>query len=362
MYASRAFMASESGSSFSPSFGFSMHQLIMSRSVENLLICSWNLGNSWGWLSEAKGWHMAHAMPVRESLVFIFFSVAASPWKSRSPILTCSINTSSKALSCSGVCLALCAVAGAALKTMNRASPRAAAGAASLNTVLFFMAHSSSTRIRRLLRCRLRTVGNAGAQNLVGVVSGARSDLGLGDYVLPPHHILIVHLVARRHGQLGPAHAVEVVSGIDAHHGRRERRHAFWRIGPCPGRGKHADGPHLADLIVEHLVGVAVDVRDLGVRLERFLHLPPVPHPEVPRRIVEIERVVAEHDHRLVLGPVGKGLAHPIELVPAHARPRPGHRTVQGRHVPHAFLGRHLLFRPVVRSAAHRIEPDDPDD
>src|SRR2546422_235828 len=46
MYVSSAFMASESGSIFTPSFGFSIHQLIMSRSVANLFICSWNLGNS----------------------------------------------------------------------------------------------------------------------------------------------------------------------------------------------------------------------------------------------------------------------------------------------------------------------------
>src|SRR2546425_11314247 len=46
MYVSSAFMASESESIFTPSFGFSIHQLIMSRSVANLFICSWNLGNS----------------------------------------------------------------------------------------------------------------------------------------------------------------------------------------------------------------------------------------------------------------------------------------------------------------------------
>src|SRR2546426_21734 len=43
MYVSSAFMASPSGSIFTPSLGFSMLQLIMSRSVANLLICSWNL-------------------------------------------------------------------------------------------------------------------------------------------------------------------------------------------------------------------------------------------------------------------------------------------------------------------------------
>ena len=62
---------------FTPSFGFSMHQLIMSRSVANLLICSWNFGNSCGCVSDANGWHMAQAMPVFVSCTPSFFSVAA---------------------------------------------------------------------------------------------------------------------------------------------------------------------------------------------------------------------------------------------------------------------------------------------
>ena len=52
-------------------------------------------------------WHIAHAMPVLLSSTFSFLAVASSPWKSRSPTLTCSMKTSSKALSCWGVCLSL---------------------------------------------------------------------------------------------------------------------------------------------------------------------------------------------------------------------------------------------------------------
>ena len=39
------------------------------------------------------------------------------------------------------------------------------------------------------------------------------------------------------------------------------------RVGPRPGGREHADGAHLADLVVEHLVRVAVDVGDVRERL-----------------------------------------------------------------------------------------------
>src|SRR5574337_2047820 len=124
MYASSAFIAAESSSILSPSAAFSMHQLIISRSVENLLTCSWNLGHVYGWVSDAKGWHIAHAIPVLESIAPSRFWVAPSAWNSRSPTLTCSMKTCSNAFSCSGVCFALCARAGCGTDVTTRSRVR----------------------------------------------------------------------------------------------------------------------------------------------------------------------------------------------------------------------------------------------
>ena len=53
---------------------------------------------------------------------------------------------------------------------------------------------------------------------------------------------------------------------------------------------------------------VTVNVGDFGVGLEHLVHLAPVAHPEVPRRIVLVERIVAEDDDRPVPVPIGKRL------------------------------------------------------
>src|ERR1700732_849662 len=76
MYASNAFIASDSGSIFSPWLGFSMHQLIMSRSVANLFILTWNFGNACGWVSAAKGWHIAQAHPCSGRVIAVEQQVA----------------------------------------------------------------------------------------------------------------------------------------------------------------------------------------------------------------------------------------------------------------------------------------------
>src|SRR5467141_2202470 len=307
MYVSSAFIAGESGSIFTPSFGFSMHQLIMSRSVANWPICSWNFGNSCGWLSDPNGWHIAHAMPVRESWTFSFFAVASSPWKSRSPIRTCSMNTSSNALSCWGVCLSLW----------------------------------------------------ARVEDLVDVVRAPRIGGRLREGVLPPHHVLILDPVRGVHGEPRIAHAVEEVAGVRADHALRERRDALGRVRPRPGGGEHADGAQLADLVVEHLVRVAVDVGDVRIRPQHLVDLPPVTHPEVPWRVVLVEGIVAEDHDRLALVPAGQRLVQPLELVAADAGPGPRHAAVQGGHVAHALLRAHLLRRPVVRATADSVEPDE---
>ena len=94
MYASSAFMASLLTSMTSPSLGFSMHQLTMSRRVANSLICSWNFGNSWGWMSDEMGWHIAQAIPVLDRFTPSSSCAAASPWNSLSPMITCSMKRS----------------------------------------------------------------------------------------------------------------------------------------------------------------------------------------------------------------------------------------------------------------------------
>src|SRR5918999_4676888 len=68
---------------------------------------------------------------------------------------------------------------------------------------------------------------------------------------------------------------------------------------------------------------------------------------------------MAEDDDRFGLIPVGECLLHPVELLAADTGPRAGNRAVEGSHVAHALLWRHLLRCPVVRSPADRIEPDE---
>src|SRR5438128_5239529 len=357
MYVSSAFIAGESGSIFTPSFGFSMHQLIMSRSVANWPICSWNFGNSCGWLSDPNGWHIAHAMPVRESWTFSFFAVASSPWKSRSPIRTCSMNTSSNALSCWGVCLSLWARAELTIRSELTRTP-----AAMRPIRIVFMAVSSrggGSLVRAVVGPFL--VRDAGVEVLVHVVRAPRIDGRLREGVLPPHHVLVLDLARGVHRQPRIADAVEEVAGVRADHAFGERRDALGRVGPRPGGGEHADGTQLANLVVEHLVRVAVDVGDVRVRPHHLVDLPPVTHPEVPWRVVVVEGIVAEDHDWLVLGPAGQRLVQPQELVAADAGPGPGHAAVQGGHVPHALLRAHLLRRPVVRATADGVEPDEAD-
>src|SRR3989454_3319922 len=57
----------------------------------------------------------------------------------------------------------------------------------------------------------------------------------------------------------------------------------------------------------------------------------------------------------------GQRLVEPLELIAADACPRARHRAVEGRHVAHALLGRHLLGGPVVGAAADRVESDEAD-
>src|SRR3546814_18153760 len=76
----------------------------------------------------------------------------------------------------------------------------------------------------------------------------------------------------------------------------------------------HADRAQGADLVVDHLVGVAVDVGDVGEAGEDLVHFAPVAHPEVPQWIVLVERVVTEDEDRLVVGQVGDVAAEPLAL------------------------------------------------
>ena len=144
------------------------------------------------------------------------------------------------------------------------------------------------------------------------MTSGMLLSWSSGDWTktsLRPHMMYsVVDLVVGAHVDLAPADAVEVIAGVDADHRLGELRHALRRIGPRPGGRQHADRAHGADLVVEHLMHVAVDVGDLGVGLQHLVHLAPVAHPEVPGRIVLVERIVAEDDDRLGLVPVGERL------------------------------------------------------
>src|SRR6266545_3120458 len=191
-------MASLSGSILTPSFGFSMHQLIMSRSVENLLICSWNFGNSWGCVSDVNGWHMAQAIPVLDSVTFIFFSVSPSPLNRRSPTFTCSMKTSWNALSCSGVCFSLWAraVGGASVRPVPRttkSSPATEAPSAIRTRRFTFMTIPPTGGPPAWTRLvGVEAVGDARAQNLVDVVARPRVDRRIGDDRLPPPHDVLV--------------------------------------------------------------------------------------------------------------------------------------------------------------------------
>src|SRR5205085_10848516 len=253
MYASSAFIADESGSSFSPSAGFSMHQLIMSRSVANCPTCSWNFGNSYGCVSVANGWHMAHAVPVLLSVTFSFFCAPSSPWKSRSPTRTCSMNTSSNALSCWAVCLSLWARADVTIASEPARMPTATRPI----RIILFMAVSS--RVGSLVRAVVGPflVRDAGVDDLVDVVRASGVDGRIGEDFLPPHHVLVLEPVRGGQREAPPTDTVEVVARVHADLALRERRDALGRIGPRPGGGEHSDGAHLSQLVVEHLVRVA---------------------------------------------------------------------------------------------------------
>src|SRR5512133_1707632 len=169
---------------------------------------------------------MAHAMPVRESVTFSFFWVASSPWKSRSPMRTCSMNASSNALSCSGVCFALWPCAGDVIRT-NAAS----ATPTVMNPCLIFMTVPSSLG-SSLVRTvdRPLPVRDARVHDLVHVVRASGVGRGVAEHVLPPHDVLVVHLARRVHGQLRPAHTVERVTGVRPDHAPGQRRDALRRV------------------------------------------------------------------------------------------------------------------------------------
>src|SRR5262245_9786316 len=153
-----------------------MHQLIMSRSAANALICSWNFGNSCGCTSEANGWHMAQAIPVFDSVTFIFFSEAPSPWNRLSPRITCSMNASSNACRVAASCGSLCATAEV---------PANSAATATMPT--FTAVRSFVVFIVVSLSVRPAAVGDARLQDLVPVVAGARVHVRGGEYLLAPH-------------------------------------------------------------------------------------------------------------------------------------------------------------------------------
>src|ERR1700730_6286512 len=349
MYASKAFIASDSGSIFSPWLGFSMHQLIMSRSVANLFILTWNFGNACGWVSEAKGWHIAQAHPVVESTTSICFAVASSPWNKRSPFLTCSMNTSSWACSCCGVTGSLFATAGPTRTAIAVSIPRSdARDTATRNVVLAIIA------IPPLVWSD--PVGDPRPQDLRLAQRGILRGLGV-DLLAAPHDVLGLDPIIV-HADAAPADAVVEIAGVCADHRPGQLGHSLRGIGPRPGGRQHADRAHGSDFVIEHLMDVTMDVGDLGIRLQHVIPPPPVTHPEVPRRVVLVERIMAEDDNRPGFVPVGEDLLQPVELVAAHAGPRAGDRSVEGGHVAHSLLGTHLPHRPVVRGAADRVEPD----
>src|SRR5438876_2085767 len=304
---------------------------------------------------------MAQAIPLLESVTPSFFWVASSPWNSRSPILTCSMKSSSKAFSWAGVCFSRCASAPLGPAPSITSKPTIATAKAARRVILIRVSLSVGAAPGSLVGAIVGPdlVGQSRTEDLVVVVATPRVPRRLTDHVLAPHHVLVVDSVLRRHGQARPADAVVGITGIDTCLARAERRHALRGIRPGPGGREHADGPHLADLVVEDLMHVAVDVRNVAERLEDLVHFTPVPDPEVPGRVILPEGIVAEEDDGLVLGPVGESAIQPGELVSADSRPGARDAPIQDRHVPHALLGRHLLDGPEVVGPAHGVEPDE---
>src|SRR5215813_518395 len=304
---------------------------------------------------------MAQDMPLRERVTPIFCWVASSPWKSWSPSLTCSRKSSSKALSWAGVCFSRWA--------------RAPLGAAVSSPSTATMATASTTRRVIVIRVSLSggvapgslvgaivgplLVGQARAEDLVGVIATAGVPGRVGDDVLAPHDVLVVDEGLGGHGQARPAHAVVGVAGIHARLAGGHGRDALGRIGPGPGGGEHAERAHLADLVVEDLMDVTVDVGDVAEGLEDLVDLPPVADPEVPGGEILTEGIVAEQDDGLVLGPGGQGTIQPGELVAADAGPGAGDAAIEDGHVTHALLGGHLLDGPEVGGAADGVEAEE---
>src|SRR6266508_1498170 len=200
---------------------------------------------------------MAQSFPVLDSVMFSFFSVYPSPWKSMSPTFTSSMKTSWNALSCSTVCFSLWAraVGGASVRPVprTRKSSPATEAPSTIRTRRFtFMTIPPTGGPPAWTRLvGVEAVGDARAQDLVDVVARARVDRRIGEYRLsPPHHVLVLDLRRGRRRKLRPADAIEVVAGIRPDHRLGERGHTLRRIGPRPRGGQHADGAHLPDLVI----------------------------------------------------------------------------------------------------------------
>src|SRR6266508_3346145 len=276
------------------------------------------------------------------------------------------MKTSWNALSCAGVCFSLWAraVGGASVRPVprTRKSSPATEAPSTIRTRRFtFMTIPPTGGPPAWTRLvGVEAVGDARAQNLIDVVARPRVDRRIGDDRLPPpHDVLVLDLRGSGRREAGPAHPIEVVAGIRPDHRLGERGHALRRIRPRPGGSQHADRAHLPDLVVEHLVGVAVDVGDVAERIQDLVDLPPIPRPKVPRGVVLVERRVREYHHGLVLRPALQRLVEPAPLWLAHAGPRAGDAAVQRGHVAHPLLGRHLLGAPVIGSLPDRVEADE---
>src|ERR1700693_5415067 len=83
---------------------------------------------------------------------------------------------------------------------------------------------------------------------------------------------------------------VELVEGVGAIHLNSKWRQAFRSIRPGPRSREHPVEADVADLMLEHLMRVAMDDRDLVERLQNRLHFVGVFGPEVPVAIVFVER------------------------------------------------------------------------
>src|SRR5213594_793633 len=172
---------------------------------------------------------MAQAIPLLKRLTFIFFCVASSPWKSRSPSLTCSMKSSSKALSCAGVCFSRCASARWGPAPSITSTPTIATPTTARRAIVIRVSLSGGVASRSLVRAIVRPdlVGDSRAEDLVGVVATARVPRGLADHVLAPHHVLVVDHRLRVHRQARPADAVVGVARIHPGLTRAERRDAL---------------------------------------------------------------------------------------------------------------------------------------